>query len=243
MSAIRRCRSQLARTNGDGSLANTPPRGPGRTCTRPLAWSSRIASLTVATATPKRSRRSSLVPTRSPARMPPSRIRASSRRASASARDTRESSRSVSSMPSPRIKPIEQSYSARPPARPSEPGPPALDAYHLIVMLFCRQRPGAVRKERPVSQYQLQKLLYDFLNGRVGAAPGVQAGAAGDRDLTEDERAAASGADVRRLYQLGVHPVLINAFARAMGYQRTDYASMLSDLKPKMEARPRRRSS
>ena len=102
-----------------------------------------------------------------------------------------------------------------------------------------------------MSQYQLQKLLYDFLNGRVGAAPGVQAGAAGDRavpdptgyDLTEDERAAASGADVRRLYQFGVHPVLINAFARAMGYQRTDYASMLSDLKPKMEARPRWRSS
>jgi hypothetical protein len=108
-----------------------------------------------------------------------------------------------------------------------------------------------VRKERPVSQYQLQKLLYDFLNGRVGAAPGVRAGAGGDRggpdptgyDLTEEERAAASGADVRSLYQLGVHPVLINAFARAMGYQRTDYASMLKDLEPRTEARPRWRSS
>lgn len=102
-----------------------------------------------------------------------------------------------------------------------------------------------------MSQYQLQKLLYDFLNGKVGAATGVRAGAGGDRavpdpasyDLTEDERAAASGADVRRLYQLGVHPVLINAFARAMGYQRTDYASMLQDLEPQMEARPRWRCS
>lgn len=102
-----------------------------------------------------------------------------------------------------------------------------------------------------MSQYQLQKLLYDFLNGRVGAAAGVRAGAGGDRavpdstgyDLTSDERAAASGADVRSLYLLGVHPVLINAFARAMGYQRTDYARMLQDLEPQMEARPRWRSS
>jgi hypothetical protein len=101
-----------------------------------------------------------------------------------------------------------------------------------------------------VSQYQLQKLLYDFLNGRVGAAPGVRAGVR-DRagpdptgyDVTEEEAAAASGADVRRLYQLGVHPVLINAFARAMGYQRTDYARMLQDLEPATEARPRWRSS
>jgi hypothetical protein len=108
-----------------------------------------------------------------------------------------------------------------------------------------------VRKERPVSQYQLQKLLYDFLNGRVGPAPGVRAGASGDRggpdpagyDLTEPERAAASGADVRSLYQLGVHPVLINAFARAMGYHRDEYAKLLKDLEPRTEARPRWRSS
>jgi hypothetical protein len=102
-----------------------------------------------------------------------------------------------------------------------------------------------------LSQYQLQKLLYDFLNGRVGAAPGVRAGAAGDRagpdptgyDLTEEERVAASGADVRSLYRLGVHPVLINAFARAMGYQRTEYASLLQGREPHTEARPRWRSS
>ena len=102
-----------------------------------------------------------------------------------------------------------------------------------------------------MSQYQLQKLLYDFLNGRVGEAPGVRAGASGDRggpdptryDLTEEERAAASGADLRALYQLGVHPVLINAFARAMGYQRTDYANMLRDLEPTTDGRPRWRSS
>jgi hypothetical protein len=102
-----------------------------------------------------------------------------------------------------------------------------------------------------VSQYQLQKLLYDFLNGRVGEAPGVRAGASGDRggpdptgyDLSDEERAAASGADLRALYQLGVHPVLINAFARAMGYQRTDYANMLRDLEPTTDARPRWRSS
>jgi hypothetical protein len=37
--------------------------------------------------------------------------------------------------------------------------------------------------------------------------------------------------------------VLINAFARAMGYQRTDYANMLRDLEPTTDARPRWRSS
>ncbi len=102
-----------------------------------------------------------------------------------------------------------------------------------------------------MSQYQLNKLLYDFLNGRVGPAAGVRAGHDGDRagpdpagyDLTPDEQVAASHADIRRLYQLGVHPVLINAFARAMGYQRTDYAAMLRDLEPAREATPRWHSS
>ena len=101
-----------------------------------------------------------------------------------------------------------------------------------------------------MSQYQLQKLLYDFLNGRVGPASDARAGPGGDRagpdpagyDLTDEEGAAASGADLRRLYQLGVHPVLVNAFARAMGYQRDDYAKMLSDLDREPEVTPRWRS-
>src|SRR5215470_7041217 len=73
-----------------GLATNTPPPGPGRASTSPRASSSLIASLTVATATPNRSRRSSLVPSRSPVLRTPAAISSSISRASASARDSRE---------------------------------------------------------------------------------------------------------------------------------------------------------
>jgi hypothetical protein len=43
--------------------------------------------------------------------------------------------------------------------------------------------------------------------------------------------------------ELGLHPVLVNAFARAMGHQRDDYAKMLADLEREPEVTPRWRSS
>ena len=93
-----------------------------------------------------------------------------------------------------------------------------------------------------MSQYQLQKLVYDYLR---------EAGTASERppivtdgyDLTGEEQAAVEAADIRGLYQLGLHPVLVNAFARVMGYQRDDYAKMLSDLDRPPEVTPRWRSS
>lgn len=42
--------------------------------------------------------------------------------------------------------------------------------------------------------------------------------------LTDAERTALEGPDVGALYQLGMHPVLVNAFCRAMGWKRADYA-------------------
>ena len=42
--------------------------------------------------------------------------------------------------------------------------------------------------------------------------------------LTDEERTALEGPDVGALYQLGMHPVLVNAFCRAMGWKRADYA-------------------
>jgi hypothetical protein len=100
----------------------------------------------------------------------------------------------------------------------------------------------APTRGRLVSQYQLQKLVYDYLH---------EAGTASERpplstdgyELTGEERAAVEAADIRGLYQLGLHPVLVNAFARAMGYQRDDYAKMLSDLEREPEVTPRWRSS
>jgi hypothetical protein len=93
-----------------------------------------------------------------------------------------------------------------------------------------------------VSQYQLQKLVYDYLRkaGTATERPPIETEG---YELTTEERAAAEAADIRQLYLLGLHPVLVNAFARAMGYQRDDYAKMLSDLDRPPEVRPRWRSS
>jgi len=93
-----------------------------------------------------------------------------------------------------------------------------------------------------VSQYQLQKLVYEYLR-KAGTASERPPLATGGYDLTGEERAAVEAADIRQLYQLGLHPVLVNAFARAMGHQRDDYAKMLADLERAPEVTPRWRSS
>lgn len=68
-----------------------------------------------------------------------------------------------------------------------------------------------------MTTYALQKAIYEYLNpkGR-GDAPTL------DRDvlrtryaLTEAELDALVEADIRALYGLGVHPVLLNSYARA----------------------------
>ena len=93
-----------------------------------------------------------------------------------------------------------------------------------------------------MSQYQLQKLIYDYLRQAGTATERPQISTEG-YELTAAERAAAEAADIRELYQLGLHPVLVNAFARAMGHQRDDYAKMLADLEQEPEVTPRWRSS
>lgn len=65
--------------------------------------------------------------------------------------------------------------------------------------------------------YALQKAMYDYLNpkGRDDAAPRDRASHAARYELSEAERTALVQADVRALVELGVHPVLLNSFARA----------------------------
>ncbi len=46
-------------------------------------------------------------------------------------------------------------------------------------------------------------------------------------ELTDAERAAFEAKDPAALYQLGLHAVLINRFARAAGYARDDYRKLL----------------
>jgi hypothetical protein len=68
-----------------------------------------------------------------------------------------------------------------------------------------------------VGLYALQKAMYDYLNptGRDDAARLDRASHAARYDLSEAERTALVRADVRALVELGVHPVLLNSFARA----------------------------
>ncbi len=47
-------------------------------------------------------------------------------------------------------------------------------------------------------------------------------------DLTDVERAAFDARDVAALYGLGLHPVLINRFARQAGYSRDEYRALLA---------------
>jgi len=51
---------------------------------------------------------------------------------------------------------------------------------------------------------------------------------AGKYDLTDEERKAFEERDIATLYQLGLHPVLLNGFARASGFSRDGYREMLA---------------
>ncbi|MGH7265424.1 MAG: hypothetical protein ACREMB_11300 [Candidatus Rokuibacteriota bacterium] len=65
--------------------------------------------------------------------------------------------------------------------------------------------------------YALQKAIYDYLNpkGRAGA-PALDSDTLRVRyGLTEPEVRAVLDGDVAALYRLGVHPVLLNSYARA----------------------------
>jgi hypothetical protein len=81
-----------------------------------------------------------------------------------------------------------------------------------------------------VGSYQLHRCVYDFV--RAGSAGSVGSGGgdsfdAGRYELTDEERRAFEARDVAALYGLGLHPVLLNGFCRAVGYGRDDYRKLL----------------
>jgi hypothetical protein len=45
--------------------------------------------------------------------------------------------------------------------------------------------------------------------------------------LTPDEQRAVTEPDIGAIYTMGVHPVIINGFCRALGYKRADYRPLL----------------
>lgn len=82
-----------------------------------------------------------------------------------------------------------------------------------------------------MSLYQLNRCVYDWVRaGEVNSAAGGDGRAGFDTaayDLTDDERKAFEAKDVAALYQLGVHPVLINRYSRAAGFARDEYRKLL----------------
>ena len=79
-----------------------------------------------------------------------------------------------------------------------------------------------------MSLYQLHRCVFDFLRaGEVssGAAPSFDAS---NYDLSDSERKVFEAKDIAALYQLGLHPVLLNGYCRAIGYERSDYRAILA---------------
>jgi hypothetical protein len=80
-----------------------------------------------------------------------------------------------------------------------------------------------------MSLYEVQQCLFDYLRAMENAPPGDRPAIVTDGyDLTDDERTALTEGDVGAFYTMGVHPVIINGYCRAMGYKRADYRPLLA---------------
>jgi hypothetical protein len=79
-----------------------------------------------------------------------------------------------------------------------------------------------------MSLFQVQQCLFDYLraleNAEAGTKPDIQLKG---YDLTEVEETALRNADIGAIYAMGVHPVIINGYCRALGYKRADYRPLL----------------
>lgn len=94
-----------------------------------------------------------------------------------------------------------------------------------------------------MSWYQMHRAVYDWV--RAGE---VNSDASGDGraefdvsiyELTPEERKAFDNRDIAAFYQLGLHEVLINRYARAAGFSRDDYRKALEPYGAKEERKGR----
>jgi hypothetical protein len=67
-----------------------------------------------------------------------------------------------------------------------------------------------------VSLFQLHRCVYDAVRVREKAAH--QDFDDGDYDLSDEERWAFRAGDLRALYRIGLHPLLLNAYGGWIGY-------------------------
>jgi hypothetical protein len=84
-----------------------------------------------------------------------------------------------------------------------------------------------------MSLYQVQQCLFDYLRAMEDAPPGARPDIdTAGYELTDAERTALIDGDVGAFYTMGVHPVIINGYCRAMGYKRADYRPLLAGAAP-----------
>ena len=80
-----------------------------------------------------------------------------------------------------------------------------------------------------MSQYQMQKCLFDYLRAKKHAPPDQKPDISVEGyDLTHEERKVVETLDVGKLFAMGTHPVIINSLCRSMGYRRADYRPLLA---------------
>jgi hypothetical protein len=78
--------------------------------------------------------------------------------------------------------------------------------------------------------------VWDYVRaGQVSSGNAVGRFDAARYELTDEEREAFESRDVAGLYGLGLHPVLLNGFARASGYDRDEYRKLLAPFAAKEE--------
>jgi hypothetical protein len=83
-----------------------------------------------------------------------------------------------------------------------------------------------------MSLYQLQKLIYEVNRNPEwrDAYRNDEAAFAARFDLTAEEKDAVARLDIRTLYQLGVHPLLLRPFTLLHRVSNEDYAKALAGL-------------
>jgi hypothetical protein len=78
-----------------------------------------------------------------------------------------------------------------------------------------------------VSSYQLHRLVWDHVRAKADNSSERAPVNPAAYDLTDEERRAFEDRDVAGLYQMGLHPVLLNGFCRAEGFARDEYRKLL----------------
>lgn len=79
-----------------------------------------------------------------------------------------------------------------------------------------------------MSLYQVQQCLFDHVRAleAVGSTRRADSVVTEGYTLTPTEQEALGRCDIAGLYGMGVHPVIVNALARALGWKRADYRTL-----------------